>query len=108
MTARVYLISALDKDVLIDNENIVYKIGITKQEKDKRLKQLSTGNDKDLKIVYEFKSDYPFKLEGVLHRYFQSKKINKEWYKLNTEDVKNFISTCELFENNFKCLNSVL
>lgn len=101
---KIYLISALDKDIIIDPENIVYKIGITGQNKDKRLKQLQTGTDKKLEVVKEFSSNYPFKVEGNLHRYFSDKKINREWFKLDKTDIDNFLSLCEKYEAGFKLL----
>jgi hypothetical protein len=104
MIQKVYLISALDKNVIIDTDEIVYKIGVTRQIKDKRTKQLSTGNSKNLKIVKEFKSEYAYKLETALHNTFRNKKINKEWYMLSKDEVDNFITLCEKYENNYKIL----
>lgn len=100
---KVYLISALNKESIIDDE-IIYKIGITKQEKNKRIKQLQTGTDKKLEIVKEFYSYFPFKLEKTLHNYFVTKRLNREWFKLTNEDVNNFIKLCEKYENNFNKL----
>ena len=104
----VYLITALDKEIIIDTDNPLYKIGVTKQSKNKRLKQLSTGNSKDLKLVNEFKSEFAYKLESVLHRQFKDKKVNKEWYALDKIDVENFITTCLKYENNFKILETTI
>ena len=101
---KIYLIASMDKDTIIDPD-ATYKIGITKQEKDKRLKQLSTGTDKTLKIIKEFKSEYPFKVEMSLHNYFKNKKINKEWFKLDKYDVYIFIDLCYKYENVFKILD---
>jgi hypothetical protein len=101
---KIYLISALPKSDVINDDEIVYKIGITKQAKDKRLKQLQTGTDKKLEIVKEFSSNYPFKVEGNLHRYFQHKKINREWFKLDSNDLQIFLTLCEQYEKNFKLL----
>lgn len=102
---KIYLISALDKELIIDTENIVYKIGITKQKGTKRIKQLQTGTDKKLEIVKEFNSNFPFKVESNLHRYFKDKKINREWFKLSSTDVSNFISLCNKYEEGFKILD---
>ena len=106
MFQYVYLIAEIEKDIIIDTEDIAYKIGVTRQHKNKRLKQLSTGNSKDLKIIKEFKSEFAYKLESTLHRTFQDKKINKEFYALTKEDVDNFITICQKYENNFKILEN--
>ena len=104
---KIYLISALEKNVIIDPENIVYKIGITLQKKDKRLKQLQTGTDKKLEIVKEFESKYPFKVESYLHKYFKEKRISREWFKLNENDVSGFIELCKSIEKNFSVLENL-
>ena len=103
MKEKVYLISALDKEVIIDDE-ILYKIGVTKQEKNKRLKQLSTGTVKELNIVKEYFTEQPYKIENVLHRMFSNKRINKEWFALDKDDVINFLSICEKIETNINYL----
>ena len=44
-----------------DNYNNVYKIGVTKNL-NKRIKSLQTGNVCELKLIYLFKTDYPYRL----------------------------------------------
>lgn len=100
---KIYLISALNKESIIDDE-IIYKIGITKQEKNKRLKQLQTGTDKKLEIVLEYNSEFPFKLEKTLHNYFYKKRINREWFKLTKQDISTFLDLCNKYENGFHIL----
>lgn len=89
----VYLLKALD----------TYKIGVTKNV-EQRIKQLQTGNDTQIILVDKFLSEFPFKLESVLHRKYDINNVNGEWYYLSNEDVKNFQNDCLLIENNFKCL----
>lgn len=102
---KIYLISAMDKEVIAANdEDIVYKIGVTKQKVEARLKQLQTGTDKRLDIISVFESHYPFKVERNLHNRFKSKKENREWFNLTKEDIESFQTLCQIYENNFKLL----
>lgn len=102
---KVYLIAKNNKEIIIDNEDTVYKIGVTKQKVEKRIKQLQTGSDKKLESIKEFNSNYAFSVERNLHRIFSHKRINREWFKLDENDVKNFLSLCEKFESAFDSLN---
>jgi len=102
----IYLIAELDKEIILSSEEVAYKIGVTKNSINKRIKQLSTGNSKVLHVIKEFKSEFAYKLESVLHKIFQDKKINKEFFALTKEDVNNFIGICQKYENNFKILEN--
>lgn len=88
-----------------DNDNI-FKIGVTKSDNiNLRKNKLQTGNPDELYIKDYFKSDYPFKVETMLHKqYMNENKIN-EWFMLNENDVKNFKNNCEKYENIFKSLS---
>lgn len=97
--------SALDKECIVDTEEVLYKIGVTSQNKNKRIKQLATGTAKKLEIIKEFQSKYPFKVESTLHFYFKNKKINREWFKLDPIDISCFLSLCEKYEQSFKVLD---
>lgn len=83
----VYLIS--------DDFNGVYKIGASRNSTTKRLKQLQTGNSNELILLETIESDYPYRLENILHRRFRSKLAHGEWYYLTEDDVKNFKETCK-------------
>jgi len=80
--AKVYLISKKDKDSIIDLENTVYKIGVTKQKVENRIKQLQTGSDKKLETVKTFESNFAYSVERNLHKIFNHKRINREWLNL--------------------------
>lgn len=86
MAGFVYLICNPDQNC--------YKIGVTRDMTQKRLKQLQTGNASKLHIVQSIFCDYPFRLETMLHNKFNHKKANGEWYYLENEDVINFNDTC--------------
>ena len=59
----VYLIEDID--------NNRYKIGVTKNLK-RRLKNLQTGNSNQIKLIDSFETEYPFRLETMLHNRFNS------------------------------------
>jgi hypothetical protein len=95
---KVYLISSE-----INNE-ILYKIGVTKNDVNKRIKQLKTGNPATLSIVNIFESKWAFKIESNLHKRY--KNISGEWFSLNDDEVNNFLKVCEMVHNNFELLSS--
>lgn len=96
MTGFVYLIS--------DEENNKYKIGVTKNDVNKRLKKLQTGNSSLLSIKKVHATDYMYRMETLLHNYFSKQRILNEWFELSNEDIINFNSTCQYFE---KMINSL-
>lgn len=50
------------------NNNTLYKIGITKNNVNKRLKQLKTGNPGTLTVIHTFESQYATKIEKHFHK----------------------------------------
>jgi hypothetical protein len=89
------------------NNNILYKIGITKREVKDRLKELKTGNAANLNIVNTFESKWATKIESNLHSYFERKRIegSKEWFNLEESDVKEFIERCQTIHNNMELIS---
>lgn len=75
----VYLINQDDTDI--------YKIGVSKNEPSLRLKNLQTGNDKQLSIIFYLKSNCYTTLESTLHKTFQYDNIKGEWFKFANKDV---------------------
>jgi hypothetical protein len=84
--------------LLKDCEKNHYKIGITKNNIQKRINQLQTGNSGQIILINNFQTFYPRRLENMLHTKFQHKKILNEWFELDEEDVTNFHNTCENLE----------
>ena len=77
-----------------------YKIGSTRAKKvETRLKQLQTGNPSQLYIKDSFETEHPFKLEKMLHNKYKLQNINNEWFSLSLEDINNFESVCNNFED---------
>lgn len=90
MKGNIYLI--------YDTTNDVYKIGVTKSNCDKRLKQLQTGNSNILELITSHESNYPYRMETMLHNHFANKRILNEWFSLTEEDVISFKDTCNHME----------
>ena len=89
-----------------ENDN-KFKIGVTRS-KDilKRKNKLQTGNSNELYIKKYYESEFPFKLETMLHKHFMNNKILNEWFILSEDDIKNFDKICEKYENIFKSLKN--
>ena len=92
-----------------DIDNSTYKIGRTKLNPLRRLKQLQTGNSTKLELLSFYESKYPCRLENLLHNKFKihnveyvdnfKKNAKSEWYYLNRDQVSSFLKTCEFLEN---------
>lgn len=76
-----------------------YKIGITKNDVNKRIKQLQTGNHNEITVANTFETKHYFKIESMLHRKFASNHTRGEWFEIEEEKASQFISECEAFEN---------
>ena len=86
----VYLIEDID--------NKRYKIGVTKDLK-KRLRNLQTGNSNQIQLLESFKSEYPFRLETMLHNKFKQFHHYNEWYELDKNSVDEFLNLCKYFND---------
>lgn len=81
-----------------------YKIGLTKNKTEKRKKQLQTGNSSELNVIKSFKTEYPFRLEKLLHMCYANKRFNGEWFTLEPNDVFNFNNLCEKYSKTIEIL----
>lgn len=99
MVYNVYLILAEIE------EKKLYKIGYTKRDVTKRVKELKTGNPAEFSIIETFNSKWGIKIEKSMHQRFKHKKINGEWFDLNEKEVREFKSKCELYHKNFEALS---
>lgn len=97
MTGFVYLI--------YDEERDLYKIGVTKNSVEKRLKKLQTGNATKLAIKDTHHTDYIYRIESMLHNHFSSKCVLNEWFDLSLEEVKDFSALCNHFEETIRVLS---
>lgn len=97
----VYLLLCIESD-----NKEYHKIGITKNDPIKRLKQLQTGNSNKITLLRAYKSKNYLKVERWMHRkYFGCKTdANNEWRKLTDEQVFSFIKDCEIADDNINYL----
>lgn len=75
------------RDPKLGNE---IKIGRARDIKH-RVTSLNTGRPRDLEIIREvYSGDYK-SLERKIHKYFKSKKIRREWFKIEKEELEYFL-----------------
>ena len=88
----VYLLLEIDRS---DNES--YKIGISKRDPAKRVKELQTGNPNTISVARMYQSDNYLKVEKWLHKKYSYLKTeaNNEWRMLEPEHVFSFIEDCK-------------
>lgn len=71
------------------------KVGVG-GDPEKRLKQLQTGNDCSLELVYtSFLCSNAFDLESAVHEKFQNHLVRGEWFDLPAAEVIKFLDTCK-------------
>ena len=98
---RLYLLSTD-----LDGEK-VYKIGFTKNSVESRIKQLQTGNVSIIEIDFVYEADkYIVSIETRLHKQFDSKRINGEWFDLNSDEVNSIPELCNKYYNMFVSLEN--
>lgn len=83
--------------LICDPNQNTYKIGVTRNLVQDRIKKLQTGNASELHMIHTVKTEYPFRLETMLHNKFKDKKVNGEWYSLSQDDITNFKKICNSF-----------
>jgi|TARA_Y100000385_G_scaffold47083_2_gene43701 hypothetical protein len=83
-----------------------YKIGITKNSPNDRLKSLQTGSSGELVLLKTYESYNYRKIESALHRGYKpySTDGGKEWFELPNEVALNFINECKQIDDNIKFL----
>jgi hypothetical protein len=87
----VYLFLEVDK-----SGNEAFKIGITKNDPEKRIKQLQTGNSSKLSLLKFYESNNYLKVEQWLHRKYNSKtEADNEFRILTDEEVMSFLEDCK-------------
>jgi len=70
--------------------NSRFKIGITKNDVNKRIRELSTGNSNEIILINKYESENYRKIEGMLHRKFFMNRAKGEWFDLTHEQVISF------------------
>ena len=89
--AIIYLIES------VRDYDTVYKIGYTKSNNTKknRIRNLQTGNDGDLNIVYEYHTKHGTLVETALHNFLKHNQKRGEWFELDIVEVSNFMKICD-------------
>lgn len=82
----------------------VFKIGMTRGDVKKRIKQLQTGNGEEIYLVNFYETEYPFFIERSLHLKYCPKQKRNEWFTLECDDIVNFKKHCLEIEENAKSL----
>ena len=74
-----------------------HKIGISKNIPEKRVRQLSTGNPNEIRVLSTYESVNYKKVEKWLHSRYSTKKTlaTNEWFNLTNEQVLSFLDTCK-------------
>lgn len=86
--------------LICDMNNDSFKIGVTKKKDiEDRMKKLQTGNSTSLFISSYYETEYPFRLEKLLHNHFANKRLVGEWFSLDAKDVASFKKTCSILES---------
>ena len=83
-----------------DNSDQV-KIGYTKRNVQKRVKELNSPN---LSVILEFESKYPTQLEKALHFRFKQHNIEREWFNLADSTIDELKNICHILEDS---INSI-
>jgi hypothetical protein len=97
----VYLLIQLDY-----NNKETFKIGFTKNNPEKRVKQLNTGNPNKIELLNYFESRYYINIENWLHKKYIEYNYFSEWFELPNNIVKNFILDCKEAEKNIEFLSN--
>lgn len=101
MNGWIYLMCQVD---IIGKE--LYKIGISKNDPEKRVKSLQTGNPNKILLLKKYKSPNYHKIERWLHRKFFIVKTrsNGEWFNLTTDQANSFLTECRSIESTINYL----
>lgn len=89
--------------LLCDGEK--FKIGMTKQKDiQNRIVELQTGNPNEIFISSYYKTDYPYRIEQMMHLRYNESRVKNEWFDLNAKQVINFINECKKCEETLESI----
>lgn len=81
--------------LICDPASDLYKIGVTRNLSEKRMKQIQNGNGNPLHIICTYHCEFPFRMESILHRKFGYIREEGEWFRLEPTQVINFMTICK-------------
>ena len=83
-----------------------YKIGISKNDPQLRLKTHQTSNPHELVLLRKHHSEYYTKIETVMKRDYHKYLLEggTEWFQLPPDIASNFIKECKRIEDMFNSL----
>ena len=84
--------------LICDPLNDRYKIGVTKGKVNKRMLKLQTGNSTELHIICQYKTEFPFRMEKMLHLKYDQYRVHGEWFDLPDNDIIHFEEVCKDIE----------
>lgn len=80
--------------LLCDGEK--FKIGMTRQKDiNKRIKELQTGNPNEIWLHTYYETDFPLKIEKMLHFRHKMSNIKNEWFDMTVQEVLGFKKECQ-------------
>ena len=86
--------------LICDATNDSYKVGTTKNNIEKRINQLKTGNSNEIFLKDCYESEYYKVIEKLFHRKYKPFNINLEWFDLPNDVIFNFKEICKEIEEN--------
>lgn len=97
---KLYILQYLEND-----GEYRYKIGYTKRNVSSRIKELQTGNSNEIEMLWSYETQWATKIESLLHRKYNYKRLKGEWFKLDSDDIENIIVEATKFNDNFDYLS---
>lgn len=82
----------------------LYKIGYTRREVSKRIKELKTGNGHDIYLVDSFQSEWGTKIEAMLKKRYSNCNVSGEWFNLSESEISEFKIVCVTLHENINIL----
>jgi len=100
--------------IQVEGSNVC-KVGFTKKNPQKRLKELQTGSAKKLLVTDFYKTNRASQIEAAIHNSYSSfqaheedgNKLEGEWFRFSDEIIKNFKAICKKIDDNFQAIEEM-
>ena len=90
--------------LICDPQQNRYKVGVTKGTIEHRIDELQTGNSTELHITNYHETNYPFRVEKMMHSKLQQYRVHGEWFELPDDVVFKFKEYCNKCEETIEAL----